>query len=149
MFSSYQTHRALILVVHVVLSIFIVATTYMPGISWNASGITVAGVTGVNGATATLLTYTNDVAIDMYGNIYVADTYNQRIQRFPPNSLIGQTVAGTGVAGSGIQLNHPRAIFIAGNVLYISSIYNYRILRYSYNASSGTTVVGGKNHVSS
>ena len=109
-----------------------------------------AGVTGVNGANATLLTYTNDVAIDIYGNIYVADTDNQRIQRFPPNSLISQKVAGTGAAGSGFnQLNFPRAIFVAGDVLYISDIYNYRIQRYAYNASSGTAVAGGKDQISS
>ena len=103
----------------------------------------------MNGSNATLLLYTNDVAIDTYYNIYVADTDNQRIQRFPPNSLIGETVAGTGAAGSGFnQLSFPRAIFVAGDVLYISDFYNYRILRYSFNASSGTTVVGGKYQVS-
>lgn len=108
-----------------------------------------AGVTGVNGSTATLLLYTNDVALDVYHSIYVADTDNQRIQRFPLNSLTGQTIAGTGVAGSGFnQLSFPRAIFVAGDVLYISDFYNYRILRYAYNASSGTTVAGGKEQAS-
>ena len=107
-----------------------------------------AGVTGVNGASATLLTYTNDVAIDMYGNLYVVDTDNQRIQRFPPNSLIGQTVAGTGTVGSALnELRFARMIFVSRDVLYISDVYNYRILRYSYNASSGTIVAGGNDQI--
>lgn len=147
-FSSCYRRLTSTVAVSIVLSIFIVATICTPGISWNASGITVAGVTGVNGSNATLLMYTNDVDIDIYGNIYVADTDNQRIQRFPSNSLIGQIVAGTGTAGSGVQLNHPRAIFIVGDALYISDIYNYRIQRYSYNAASGTTVAGGKDQIS-
>lgn len=100
----------------------------------------------MNGANATTLTYTNDVAIDIYGNIYVADTDNQRIQRFPLNSLVGQTVAGTGSVGSGLnELRYARSIFVSRDVLFISDLYNYRILRYSYNASSGTIVAGGND----
>ena len=101
-------------------------------------------MTGTPGGGATLLFYTNDVGVDIYGNVYVADTDNQRIQRFPPNSSVGQTVAGTGIAGSGTnQLDYPRTIFVRGDILYISDVYNYRIVRYSYNATTGTTVAGG------
>lgn len=115
-----------------------------PGSSWNATGLTVAGVTGVSGTNSTLLTYTNDVGIDTYSNLYVADANNQRIQRFPLNSLVGQTVAGTGTVGSGSnQFNYPRALFISGSTLFVSDQYNYRIQRYSYNTSSATTVAGG------
>ena len=130
--------------IYTILFIVIIVTVCTPGTNWSASAITVGGVTGVNGSTATLLTYTNDVAIDIYNDIYVADTDNQRIQRFPANSSVAQTVAGTGSAGSGFnQLSFPRTIFVLGDVLYISDLYNYRIERYSYNAPSGTTVAGG------
>jgi len=83
----------------------------------------------------------------MYYNIYIADTDNQRIQRFAPNSSVGQTVAGvSGNPGSGSnQLNYPRAIYITGDVLFISDLSNYRVQRYSYNATSGTTVAGGES----
>ena len=127
--------------------ILVLAGACAPGISWNTTGITVAGVTGAQGSNSTLITYPNDVSIDIYGNIYVADTNNQRIQRFPNSSSIGQTVAGaTGTIGAGSnQFNYPRAIFVSGDVLYVSDVYNYRIQRYSYNAASATTVAGGKN----
>ncbi len=127
--------------------IFVLVTTCMPGVSWNATGITVAGTTSVQGSNSSLLSYTNDVGVDIYGNIYVADTNNQRIQLFPANSFIGQTVAGvTGSIGSGSnQFNYPRAIFVSGDVLFVSDVYNYRIQRYSYNATSGITVAGGNS----
>ena len=103
------------------------------------------GKTSVQGSNSTLLSYTNDVAVDIRFNLYVADPDNQRIQRFPANSSVGQVVAGiTGSPGSGLnQLNYPRAIFVVGDVLFISDIYNYRIRRYPYNATRGTTVAGG------
>jgi len=122
-------------------------TTCVPGLSWDPAGITVAGVTGVKGSNLSLFSYTNDVGVDMYYNIYIADTDNQRIQRFAPNSSVGQTVAGvSGNPGSGSnQLNYPRAIYITGDVLFISDLSNYRVQRYSYNATSGTTVAGGES----
>jgi hypothetical protein len=125
--------------------LLILVASCIPGSSWNATGITVAGVTGMQGSNSTLLSYTNDVAIDIYSYIYVADTDNQRIQRFAPNSFVGQTVAGvSGSTGSSSnQLNYPRAIYVAGTVLFISDVYNYRVQRYLYNATSGTTVAGG------
>jgi hypothetical protein len=127
------------------LYLFILVYVCTPGSSWNSTGITVAGTTGVQGSNSTLLSYTNDVAVDIYSYIYVADANNQRIQRFAPNSFVGQTVAGvTGSIGSSSnQFNYPRAIFVASTVLFISDIYNYRIQRYSYNATTGTTVAGG------
>ena len=124
---------------------FYLIVACIPGFTWNSTGITVSGTTGVQGSNLSLLTYTNDVAIDIYANIYVADTNNQRIQRFSSNSFIAQTVVGTtGVTGPGSnQLNYPRSIFVLGDVLYVSDVYNYRIQRYSYNAASGTVVAGG------
>lgn len=111
---------------------------------WNTTGITVAGTTGVLGNNSTLLAYTNDVAVDVYFNIYVADADNQRIQRFPSNSLVGQTIAGTSSVGSSsTQFNYPRAIFVSTTTLFVSDVYNYRIQKFNYNSSSGITVAGG------
>lgn len=46
------------------------------------AGITIAGITGVVGSNATLLYRPQSVALDNQLNLYVADTYNHRIQRF-------------------------------------------------------------------
>ncbi|CAF3861300.1 unnamed protein product, partial [Rotaria sp. Silwood1] len=120
-------------------------TSCTPGSSWNSTGTTVAGVTGVQGANATLLKYVNDVAIDIYSNIYVADTDNQRVQRFAANTFVGQTIAGTtgSIGASATTFNYPRAIFVLSSTLFVSDVYNYRVQKFNYNASSGITVAGG------
>ena len=41
------------------------------------------------------------VDIDRYGNIYIADTYNNRIRKVDAESRIITTIAGIGIAGSG------------------------------------------------
>ena len=46
------------------------------------NGTTVAGITGQNGTNANLFSYPYSVALDDQLNIYVADTYNQRVQKF-------------------------------------------------------------------
>jgi hypothetical protein len=128
---------------------FILVTVCTPGVSWNSTGVTVAGITGVQGANSTLLTYTNDVGVDIYSNIYVADTDNQRIQRFSSNSSVGQTVAGVvGVIGTTSNMfNYPRGIFVGGSTLFVSDFYNYRIQRYTYNAPTAVTAAGGNAEV--
>jgi len=64
----------------------------------NASvGETVAGqATGSYNTTSSFLYYPGDVAVDLLSNIYVADTYNHRIQLWTNGSSTGMTVAGTG-----------------------------------------------------
>jgi hypothetical protein len=47
-----------------------------------SDGITIAGVTGVFGQSPTLLQKPYSVALDNQLNLYVVDTYNQRVQRF-------------------------------------------------------------------
>ncbi|CAF5097608.1 unnamed protein product, partial [Rotaria magnacalcarata] len=123
----------------------IIATACTPGSSWNATGLTVAGTTSISGSNSTLLSYTNDVGVDIYLNLYVADANNQRIQRFASGSTTGQTVGGVvGTIGSTSNLfNYPRAIFVSTSTLFVSDLYNYRIQRYTYNASSAVTVAGG------
>ena len=47
-----------------------------------SEGITIAGITGVNGSSSTLLYSPFWVKLDNQLNLYVADTYNNRIQKF-------------------------------------------------------------------
>jgi DNA-binding beta-propeller fold protein YncE len=46
------------------------------------NGTTVVGVTGMSGSTALLLNTPYAVKVDRQNNLYVADTFNQRIQMF-------------------------------------------------------------------
>jgi sugar lactone lactonase YvrE len=88
------------------------------------------------------------VIVDNSGNIYIADSYNSRIQKWAPGATSGTTVAGGNGAGSGLdQLYYPTGICLdgAGN-LYVADLNNNRILMFpagSTQSTNGTIVAGG------
>ena len=49
----------------------------------------------VAAATGTVMSGPSDVVVDPAGNIYIADTYNNRIRKISTNGIMS-TVAGTG-----------------------------------------------------
>ena len=71
------------------------------GIITTFAGTAVAGFSG-DGAAAKLakLNHPEGVAVDASGNVYIADSFNNRIRRVGTNGVI-TTIAGTGVAGFG------------------------------------------------
>ncbi len=85
-------------------------------------------------ATSALLDTPTDIAVDAAGNIYIADTHNNRIRKVSGGTIT--TIAGTGMAGfSGdgatattSALNQPTAIAVDshGNI-YIADTMNHRI----------------------
>ena len=103
-------------------------------------------------ATAAALEFPAGVAVDASGNIYIADTFNNRIRKVSVGGII-TTVAGNGNQGfsgdggpaTSASLSKPIgvAVDVSGN-LYISDQYNNRIRRVS---TSGiiTTVAGSGN----
>jgi hypothetical protein len=110
----------------------------------NAAGIitTVAGdgEQGYGGdgglATAALLDRPAGVAVDSHGNIYIADTHNNRVREVVASSGNIVTVAGTGVAGfsgdgaaaTAATLNYPTAVAVDSNGnVYIADTNNHRI----------------------
>jgi hypothetical protein len=124
----------------------------------NAAGIitTIAG-TGIasysgNGGQATLagLNMPSSVAVDFFGNIFIADAGNHVIRKINTSGIIS-TVAGNNVQGfSGdngpatlASLNGPSSVFVdfSGN-LYIADLQNNRVRMVSGVGSQITTIAG-------
>lgn len=82
-----------------------------------------------NGSTPYLLSSPNGIFVDIDLNLYVADTGNNRIQRFEPGYINGTTVAGNQALGEkGLQ--SPTGVMIDRNgYLYITDCGNQRIIR--------------------
>jgi hypothetical protein len=79
------------------------ALTLCPTATWLMNATTVAGSrTGVSGATATRLNLPTSIFVDNTSTVYVADSANFRVQRFPSSSTTGiEVIAGS----SGTALN--------------------------------------------
>src|ERR1035438_3812704 len=100
------------------------------------AGTGVLGYSGDGGlATAATMNNPRGLAIDVAGNVYIADVNNAVIRKISTTSVI-TTVAGTGVAGySGdggaavmAQLNGPQAVAVdASGNLIIANTQNRRI----------------------
>ena len=111
------------------------------------SGTTVAGsAAGWRGDSANLLNGAAGLCLDGSGNMYIADYYNNRIQKWAPGANSGTTVAGDQGGLSGVSptlLSHPSAVRLdnSGN-MYIVDQGNNRIQKWTSGASYGTTVAG-------
>ena len=91
------------------------------------------------------------ICLDTAGNIYIADSYNQRIRKVNSQTGIITTVAGTGTIGfsgdgglaTNAELNYPAGISIdaTGN-LYVSDYHNNRILKIDATTGIINTIVG-------
>ncbi len=100
------------------------------------AGTGVASFSGDSGpATLATLNYPQGLAIDLSGNIYVADNKNNRIRKISTSGIIS-TVAGNGTFGysgngglaTAAALKEPFGVNVDkyGNI-YIADTYNYRI----------------------
>jgi len=96
---------------------------------------TIAGYGGDNGqATVAELNLPSGLTSDPSGNIYIADTYNNRIRMVNTAGII-TTVVGTGTAGflgdggqaTTAEINFPRGVAFAGGNLFIADEGNNRI----------------------
>jgi sugar lactone lactonase YvrE len=123
------------------------------GILTVVAGNGTAGYSGDGGpAIDAQFHYIHALAVDASGNIFVADTNNNRVRKINPAGTV-TTVAGTGGWGSAgdggaaasAQLASPRGVAVdgAGN-LYIADSGNNRIRRMSLTGII-TTVAGNEN----
>ena len=119
-------------------------------VKWLRNGsnpVVAAGITGTSGTSLATLSSSFFIFVDQYDNLYVSDTYNQRVLRFNSSSVSGANginIAGTGSSGAGNnQFNMPNGIFVDSNgTLYVADFNNQRIQRWFSGASSGTRVAG-------
>ena len=106
------------------------------GIITTFAGALSSGFSGDNGPASSAMLYSpQSVAVDISGNVYIADQWNLRIRKVNSAGII-TTFAGTGVAGATgnggaatlATLAYPRDIFpdISGNV-YIADSNNFMI----------------------
>ncbi|CAF0739918.1 unnamed protein product [Adineta ricciae] len=95
----------------------------------NYSQILPAAGTGCIGLTAMMLNHQSGIYVNTNFDLYVADTRNDRIQRFGYGDLSGTTVAGKSSASS-VALNNPTSVMLdADDRLYIVDHGNQRIIR--------------------
>ena len=122
------------------------------GIVTTVAGNGTYGFSGDNGpATAAKLAAPWGMAVDSAGNIYIADTDNNRVRKVDGNGVI-TTIAGNGTAGSkgdgslgpAAELNEPLGLAVdaAGANLYIADFGNFLIRKVSLANDIMSTVVG-------
>jgi sugar lactone lactonase YvrE len=122
------------------------------GVITTVAGNGTYGFSGDNGpATSAQLFNPQGIAVDSAGNLYIADTFNNRIRKVSGGVIT--TVAGNGTSGSRdenipattAQLNWPYGVAVdsAGN-LYIANTYNNRVCKVSGGVI--TTVAGNGTH---
>ncbi|CAF3543819.1 unnamed protein product [Rotaria sp. Silwood2] len=81
--------------------------------------------------------------------IYVADTWNHRIQKWMPGATSGKTVAGqTGISGARLnQLAVPATLIVDINEnMLIVDAGNNRIMLWTIGSSHGTQIAGTSTH---
>ena len=122
------------------------------GIINTIAGNGTAGYSGDSGAATSAKLHTPyGVAVDSSGNIYIADTANNRVREVTASTGVISTIAGTGTAGysgdggaaTSAKLHGPQsvAIDVSGNV-YISDTGNNRIRKVTVSTGVISTVAG-------
>jgi hypothetical protein len=127
-------------------------TVSTSGYSLLAGTVGTAGSTGDGGAaTAALLSAPAGLAVDTAGNIYIADTGNNKVRKITLSTGVISTVAGNGIAGStgdgaaatSAELSAPTRVAVdaAGN-LYIADSGNNKVRFVSASTKFISTITG-------
>ncbi|MCA8917522.1 MAG: putative Ig domain-containing protein [Planctomycetes bacterium] len=117
-----------------------------------APGASGGGFGGDNGqATTALLDRPRDVAVDSSGNLYIADSANNRIRFVDKTTGVITTIAGTGYAGFGgdngqataADLKEPEGVCLhPSGFLIIADSFNHRVRAINLSTSIITTWAG-------
>ncbi len=128
------------------------------GVITTVAGNGTAGYSGDNGpATAAGLKYPSDVAVDAAGDLFIADTYDNRIREVNHSTGVITTVAGNGYTSSdgeggysgdtgqatAAELNFPSGVAVnAAGDIFIADSFNNRIREVNHANGVITTVAG-------
>jgi RHS repeat-associated protein len=126
--------------------------TVSTGVITTIAGDDAGGYAGDGGAATTArLEQPQGVALDSSGNVYIADTGNNRIRKVTVLTGDIATIAGNGTAGySGdggaaisAELNFPSGVAVdsSGNV-YIADAYNQRVRKLTVSTAKISTIAG-------
>jgi RHS repeat-associated protein len=123
------------------------------GVITYAAGLPLSNFGGYNGdgipANQARLNGPQDMKVGPDGNVYIADTFNNRIRMIRPDGIIttvvgngSQTFGGDGGPATSASLNRPHGIaFGPDGSLYIADSFNHRIRKVS--ASGTITTIAG------
>ncbi len=139
----------------IVLSLGLLTTAVALAAAGDISTVAGTGTGGFGGdggpATSAQLNFPTGVAVDSSGNLFIADTGNDRIRKVDTSGNIS-TVAGTGTPGfsgdggpaTSAQLNFPAGIAVdsSGN-LFIADAENHRIRKVEAAAAPTPSLVPG------
>ncbi len=125
--------------------------TASTGVITTVAGNGTAGYSGDGGAaTSAELNYPTAVAVDAYGNIYIADNSNERVRKVTVSTGIITTIAGNGNLGysgdggaaTSAELDLPLSVAVdsSGNI-YIADFGN-RVRKVTVSSGIITTVAG-------
>jgi hypothetical protein len=132
---------------------FAVAAQTLTTVAGNCElGAAGGGYAGDGGpATNAKLAGPSGLAVDAAGNLYIADSGNQRIRRVAIGTGVITTIAGTGrpgfegdgVAAGNAQLNQPAAVAVdGGGNVFIADRLNHRVRKIAAKTGVITTVAG-------
>ena len=104
-------------------------TNFCPTAIWNNTFNVIAGISGLASSGATTFNGPHDLAFGPGNTMFVADYYNNRVQRFVGGSMTATTVPN-------LTINYPSSIHVDGNgVLFVLDLLNYRVLRWFNNVA--------------
>ena len=113
---------------------------------WNRTGITIAGNTSFPGTGNTQLNTPRGATVDYQNTLYIADTLNNRTQKYVMGAKYGITVAGNanGASGSNLsELYFPSQVLVSSNgYMFVADTNNYRIMLWRNSSTSGEIVAG-------
>ncbi|CAF3962366.1 unnamed protein product [Rotaria sordida] len=121
-------------------------TNTMSVLRWNPTAITIAGSTGQKGNASNLLYVPFGLALDSSNALYIADGFNNRVQKYSSGQSFGVTVAGQANGSwnsTSSYLYFPSDVTVDSNDnVYVTDTFNYRLQLWTGGSSTGTSVAG-------
>jgi hypothetical protein len=112
----------------------------------------IASLSGDNGPATTATTYPNGLFVDAFGNLFIADGFNE-VREISAGTGTIRSVAGNGIAGytgdggpaANAELNYPNSVFVdgAGNIFIADS--NNSVIREVVGGPGGNIVTVAGN----